>query len=164
MIILSCDHLTGINFSPRAEFSSSCNISSIEGVALAVPHCSNLSNKTDNIENEWWWSVSVLNGNVFIRWWGDGNLNLCRPDGGRIAAGVVVLLVHKIQSQTITSSESDWQTPAFPSLQSRNGFPWMWTSPCSTSWEDKLAPHTKRTRSLFPYEAFDNYILHTEFY
>ena len=29
-----------------------------------------------------------------------------------------------------------------------------------TSWEDTLAPHTKRTRSLFPYEAFDNYITH----
>ena len=101
MIILSCDHLTGINFAPRAEFSSPCNVSSIERVALAVSHCSNLSNKTDNRENEWLWSVSVLNGNVFIRWWGDGNLNLCRPDGGRIAAGVVVLLVHKIQSQTM---------------------------------------------------------------
>ena len=101
MIILSCDHLTGVNFSPCAEFSSPCNVSSIERVALAVSHCSNLSNKTDNRENEWLWSVSVLNGNVFIRWWGDGNLNLCRPDGGRIAAGVVVLLVHKIQSQTM---------------------------------------------------------------
>ena len=79
--------------------------------------------------------------------WGD--LNLSCPDGGGVAACVVVLL-HRWE---VCLCWIKLCLPACPNQQSRNGFPWM-LKPGWISWEGMLAPHMRRTQQLFPCEAW----------
>ena len=85
-------HLTGVDFSTGAEFSRLGDISSIERVALASPYAPNLLKQKP--ENNKYIGCVCRVCRLFWqlqKWW-LRDLNLSCPDGGGVAACVVVLL------------------------------------------------------------------------